>query len=108
MLSPPFTIVMAATWRTPTAVGCPSSSVFLRSSSFPIPMTKGATPSKPACAGEIASAAKAAAKLIATRVAIPRIWPVKMLRREKLRVGEEPDEKEQVVDVRGYERAGRH
>ena len=41
MLSPPFTRVIVATWRTPTAVGWRSSSVFLRRSSFPIPMAMG-------------------------------------------------------------------
>src|SRR6185437_15526395 len=90
MLSPPFMIVIAATWRTPTAVGCPCSSIVPRRKSFPIPMARGATPSRPTCAGEIASAAKAAARLIATRLPIPRIWPAKMLRREKLRSEKKP------------------
>src|ERR1700722_1125397 len=90
MLSPPFTMVTVATWRTPTAVGCPSSSVFPRRSSFAIPMTMGARPSKPARWGEIARAADAAAKLIATMIAIPRIWPAKTWLRAKLRSEKKP------------------
>src|SRR3984957_10366611 len=90
MLSPPFTMVTVATWRTPTAVGCPSSSVFPRRSSFAIPMIMGATPSKPARWGEIARAADAAPKLIATMIAIPRIWPAKTWLRAKLRSEKKP------------------
>src|ERR1700722_2543770 len=90
MLSPPLTTVTVATWRIPTAVGCPSSS-FPRRSSFPIPMTIGATLSKPTCAGEIArAAADATTKLIATMIAMPRIWPAKMRPREKLRSEKKP------------------
>src|ERR1700722_9113435 len=90
MLSPPLTPGTAATWRTPTAVGCPSSSALPRRSSFPIPMTIGATPSKPTRWGEIARAADAAAKLIAIKIAMPRIWPANMRPREKLRSEKKP------------------
>ncbi len=53
-------------------------------------MTMGATPSKPTRWGEIAKAADAAAKLIATIAAIPRIWPTKTWLREKLRSEKKP------------------
>jgi hypothetical protein len=39
--------------------------------------------------------------------AIPRIWPVKIMAARKTSVGEESDQKEQVVDIRRDERAGR-
>ena len=53
-------------------------------------MTMGATPSKPICAGEIARAADAVAKLIATMAAMPRIWPAKTWARGKLRSEKKP------------------
>src|ERR1700722_10942536 len=53
-------------------------------------MTIGATPSRPTPWGEIARAADAAAKLIATIAAIPRIWPAKTCPRGKLRSEKNP------------------
>src|ERR1700722_20555735 len=53
-------------------------------------MTIGATPSRPTPRGEIARAADAAAKLIATIAAIPRIWPAKTCPRGKLRSEKNP------------------
>jgi hypothetical protein len=55
--------------------------------------------------GEIVKAAKAAAKLITTRVEFPDLAREDAEAREAS-VGEEADQKEQVVNIRRYERAG--
>src|ERR1700722_674212 len=47
-------------------------------------------PSKPTCPGEIAKATEAAARLIATMIAMPRIWPANTRPREKLRSEKKP------------------
>src|ERR1700722_8360780 len=53
-------------------------------------MMMGARPSKPTCPGEIAKATEAAARLIATMIAMPRIWPANTRPREKLRSEKKP------------------
>src|ERR1700733_12814711 len=53
-------------------------------------MMMGARPSKPTCPGEIAKATEAAARVIATMIAMPRIWPANTRPREKLRSEKKP------------------
>src|SRR5580692_6916705 len=74
-----------------SAGGCLASSLApAQVQQLPYSETMGATPSKPTCAGENARAAKAAVRLIATMVVIPRICPPTMRRREKLRSEKKP------------------
>ena len=69
-------------------------------------MTMGARPSKPTRWGEIARAADAAARLIADDDRHSENLAGEDMAAREASVGEETDEKEQVVDIRRDEGAG--